>query len=73
MIGILPWLVRWAQYFKRLFFPPLAAPDDPEKLFSSSPDTISLHFSRIAQQAGQTVVLCRLSLNKCLCSHRVKF
>jgi hypothetical protein len=65
MKGVLPSLVRWARCTgKRDFCSALAAPVGPvQNMFLTEHNFIS--FVPIAQQAGQ-VVLCRLSLNRCL-------
>jgi hypothetical protein len=71
MKGILPWLVLWACCAStRDFCPALDAPVSPVQNICFPPRTL-FHFLFFpsAQQAGQTVVPDRLSLNMCLWSY----
>jgi hypothetical protein len=64
MKGVLPWLVRWACCAgTRNFCPALAALVGPVQNIFSSPYAISINLSSSPQQAGQAVVLGRLSLS----------
>ncbi len=68
MKGVLPWLVCWAlRAGTRDFCPALAALEGPVQNVFFSPHIHNFKsFVPIAQQAGQAVVPCRLSLNVCL-------
>ncbi len=68
MKGFIPWLFRWASRAgSRDFCSALAVPFGPSpKYFFPHRTLFSIPFSPIGQQAGQAVVLGRLSLNMCL-------
>jgi hypothetical protein len=62
MKGVLRWLVRWHR-----FVLPLAAVVGPVQNIFSSPNTNSIHLSKLPKKlAGQAVAPGRLSLNMCL-------
>ncbi len=66
-------MVRWPRRAStRDFWPALAALFGPVQIFFSSLDTVFTSFVPIAQQAGQAVVPCRLSLNTCLWGHHME-
>ncbi len=63
LIGVLPWLVRWARCAgARDFCPALSS----TKYFFSHWPLFHCRFVPISQQAGQAVVPRHLSLGKCL-------
>ncbi len=69
MQGVLSWLVRWAcRAGTNYFYSALAALVDQVQIFFPSPYTISIPVPN-SQNAGQAVVLGRLSLSMFLCVH----